>query len=259
MSLSFSCQAWAAWAPGLENAADWQQWLAAPQPRPPSDDAPALAEVPAMMRRRIDRLGRMALQVAYWCQAPATANDPAPALVFASRYGDVARSVGLLGQLASAEPLSPIGFSMSVHNAIAALYSIVRADTQSYSTVAAGAETIHAAVTEALGLLADGHAQVLLVYYDEPLPAPFAHFGATEDFARAWACRLSLAQAGDGELLQLQVEPSAPDQARAHCGLPPDLEVLRFLLSHTPELQQCLGARTWRWQRRCAPSEAPHA
>jgi hypothetical protein len=47
-------------------------------------------------------------------------------LVFASRHGDVARSMDLLGALVSDQPLSPTGFGLSVHNAIAALYSIAR-------------------------------------------------------------------------------------------------------------------------------------
>jgi hypothetical protein len=77
-------------------------------------------------------------------------------LVFASRHGDVARSMDLLGALASDQPLSPTGFGLSVHNAIAALYSIARGHRGNYLALAAGQATVEAACLEAAGLLADG-------------------------------------------------------------------------------------------------------
>ena len=87
------------------------------------DSQAALAEIPAMQRRRIERLGRMAIQAACWCEDGQGADSQVP-LVFASRHGDVARSMDLLGSLVADQPLSPTGFGLSVHNAIAALYSI---------------------------------------------------------------------------------------------------------------------------------------
>lgn len=72
-----------------------------------------------MQRRRIERLGRMAIQTACWCQEAEESGVP---LVFASRHGDVARSMELLEALAADEPPSPTTFGLSVHNAIAALY-----------------------------------------------------------------------------------------------------------------------------------------
>ena len=73
-----------------------------------------------MQRRRIERLGRMAIQTACWCQEAEESGVP---LVFASRHGDVARSMELLEALAADEPPSPTTFGLSVHNAIAALYN----------------------------------------------------------------------------------------------------------------------------------------
>ena len=122
--MGFTIQRWAAWAPGLVEPAAWEAWLTKPHALP-AEGTPALTEMPAMMRRRVDRLGRIALQASY--QAHVDAPD-APVL-FASRYGDLGRSVELLTQLARSEPLSPTSFSLSVHNAIGALYSI-RAGTR---------------------------------------------------------------------------------------------------------------------------------
>jgi len=239
MTIRFSLDRWAAWAPGLPDAEAWQAWLAAPRPLP-DEGLPALAEMPAMMRRRLERLGRIALQAAYWGQ-----DDAAPCpIVFASRHGDSVRTVALLRQLAAEDGLSPTAFSLSVHNAIGALFSIARQDPTSYTAVALGEETAEAAFTEALGLLADGEPCVLVVCYDEPLPEPFDGFNRSDEFPRAWACRLSRAQAGG---LSLETLP-AQAEARA-TDLPPDLTVLRFLLSTETTLEHTVGARTWRWQR----------
>lgn len=126
--IEFSIVDWAAWAPGLSERSQWLGWADAPYP-PQGEDTPALAEIPAMQRRRIERLGRMAIQAACWCEDGQGADSQVP-LVFASRHGDVARSMDLLGALASDQPLSPTGFGLSVHNAIAALYSIARGQRQ---------------------------------------------------------------------------------------------------------------------------------
>jgi hypothetical protein len=159
---------WSAYADGLTRHDDWLRWAKGfPQlPRPLVETVPPLMEMPAMMRRRVDRLGRLACQVAYWCQAPAGAP-----MVFASRYGDATRSLALLGDLVQGQPLSPAGFGLSVHNAVSALYSIAQGHTDNTVVVAGGRASVAAALTEAAALLADGAPEVLVVYYEAPLPA----------------------------------------------------------------------------------------
>ena len=152
MRIQFTIAEWAAWAPGLETADAWRVWARQPFP-PHGQGTPALGEVPAMQRRRIDRLGRMAIQTAYWCQRAEAEGIP---FVFASRHGDVACSVELLESLSRRETLSPTSFGLSVHNAIAALYSIVRGERGNYLALAAGHATPEAALVEAAGLLGDG-------------------------------------------------------------------------------------------------------
>ncbi|MGA9521560.1 MAG: beta-ketoacyl synthase chain length factor [Myxococcaceae bacterium] len=242
MTVDFAIDRWAAWAPGLSDPTAWQSWLSRPYPLS-GGSVPALSEMPAMMRRRVERLGRVALQAAYACQEPAAES----AVVFASRYGDLARSVELLTQLAESAPLSPTSFSLSVHNAIGALYSIARGDTAGYSAVASGPETVEAAFVEACGLLSDGAKDVLVVVYDEPIPAPWQKFAEYADFPRAFACRVRAAQGGTGLHLSCHTEPEA-EEASAE-ALPPDLAALRFLVSDAERFEHRVGHRCWRWQR----------
>ena len=239
MTVRFSVEGWAAWAPGLGDQASWSAWLSDPRTLT-GDDVPELAEMAPMARRRLDRLGRAALQVAYWV-APKTTGAP---LVFASRYGDIARSVALLGDLARGEPLSPSSFSTSVHNAIAAMFSIARQDRTAYTAVAAGEETVEAAIVEALGYLTEGATEVVVVSYDESLPSPFDAFSSEGEFTRAWACRL-VAAPDDG----LSLTPMLTAAPAGNADLPADLAALRFLTTDAAEYRNTVGARTWQWQR----------
>lgn len=235
--LQFRIKQWAAWAPGLDNQNAWQAWLANPGFNFP-DDNPALSEMPAMLRRRAGRLGKVALQPAYWALEN---NEPCP-VIFASRYGDMSQAVDLLSQLDREALVSPAAFSMSVHNAIGALFSIARKDHGAYTAVAAGEETIEAAFAEAQAQLADGANGVMVVYYEEPLPPALHCFALPHEFPRAFACYLVPASSG----ICLNTEIS--DGGR-NSDLPADLAALRFLLSDDPIYKHTTGGRTWVWQR----------
>lgn len=234
---------WAAWAPGRQERAAWQAWAAAPD-LPAGEQAPPLAEVPAMQRRRIERLGRMAIQAAYWCQQAEAGGWP---LVFVSRHGDVQRSLDLLVQQARGEPLSPTGFGLSVHNAVAAQYSIMRGDRGNYTALAAGHAGVEAALVEASALLADGAPGVLLVAYDAPLPAAYAGFRDEPEAPFAWSWQLRAH--GPGVRLGLTWETDGGVAAPPLARLPAALEALRFLLSNEDTRSHRCDGLHWQWRR----------
>ncbi|SEL71048.1 Beta-ketoacyl synthase, N-terminal domain [Roseateles sp. YR242] len=186
-----------------------------------------------MTRRRLDPMGRAALQVAFEAQGPASTGP----VVFASRWGEITRSVSLLRELTQGEPLSPTAFSLSVHNASSAVYSIARNDTANFAAISAGPCSSAAGVCEALGLLADGAQRVLVVSVEAPLPAPYEPFETHPLPIRAWAALIE-----SGGNLRLE---AAPAQAFPDEPLPSDLAVLRFLTGATPMLHQ----PGWRWTR----------
>ena len=240
--IEFCVTEWAAWAPGVETQEAWRAWALAPA-LPAGGDMPALPEVPAMQRRRIDRLGRMAVQVAYWC---AQAEDAGLPLVFASRHGDVRRSLELLQQQARGEPMSPTQFGLSVHNAIAALYSIVRGQHGNYLALAAGKATAATAMIEAAGLLADGAPEVLVVVYDACLPEAYAAFVDEVQADHAWCWRVRAD--GEGQRLSLDWQ-MAEDDAAITPALPASLEVLRFVLAGDAACTQLADGLRWHWLR----------
>lgn len=242
--IGFSVREWSAWAPGLVDRDAWRAWAAAPW-LPTGDATPALAEVPAMQRRRIERLGRMAIQAAFWCQQ---AEDSGLPLVFASRHGDVARSMELLEALATAQPPSPTTFGLSVHNAIAALYSILRCERGNYLALAGGMATVEAACVEAAALLADGAPEVMLVVYDAPLPTVYAGFADEPDAGFAWCWRIG-GRDVSAPTLTLEWEGDDGGGSPLASTLPHGLDVLRFLLAGDASLRWHCDGSVWQWRR----------
>lgn len=248
MAIEFGIRAWAACAPALQSPEAWQAWSRAPW-LPDGTDVPALTAMAPMLRRRVNAIGRAALHPAYAVTVPSPAVPGTPA-VFASRHGDTRRAFEMLSELAAGEPLSPTAFGLSVHNAIGALFTIDRGDASNLQAVAAGRDTVEAAVTEACGLLADGAQEVLLVCYDAPMPEAYAEFADEPACLFGWAWRIGPPSAGE-PVWQLDiVAPCREDNAdTAHAVLPHALDVLRFMLAGEAELRHRGERAIWRWQR----------
>lgn len=244
MSLRFNIVEWAAYAPGLHDQAAWLAWSAESY-LPKGDDVPALLEISAMQRRRLERVGRTALQVAYWCQSAEVVDIP---LVFASRHGDIQRTYEMLEALARSEVLSPTHFGLSIHNAIVAQYSIARALEQNYLAVAAGKSTAEAAVIEAIGLLHDGAEEVMIVMYDGLLPESYQIFNNENCVEYAWAWRVKKASAGSSSF-SLDLIKASEHEAGTKSDLPHGLDVMRFILSNQNNLHLNDDSRHWCWRR----------
>lgn len=224
-----------AWAPGIDCPEDWLAW-ADHRRDIASEGTPAVSTMPPMLRRRLDRLGRMALETAY-----ATLGEQRDIpMLFCSRHGELARSAALLQELAKGNPLSPMAFSTSVHNAIMGLFSIARQEGVSGSALSAGREGVMHALVEACALLADGSPAVLLVCYDDLLPACYQAFTDEADRPYAWAALLTPDQ-GERYALRWQ-RPTATSHADT---TPQALSLLRFLLRQDEQLQLPGHQREW--------------
>jgi len=216
-AVSFSIVSDAAWAPGVETREAWLAW-ANHGCRIDGDGEPPVRAMPAMQRRRAGMLGKMALQVAYECLG-ARMHVPT---VFCSRHGEVSRSVELLGELAKGEPLSPMSFGLSVHNAAGGLFSIARGDQSNNMALSARRSTVEHGVIEACGLLADGEQAYAWAWLIEP--------PGQDVVSLAWS-------ASD--------ECVGPDADQAS----PGLDILRFHLRGDQGLRRRCGKQTWQWSR----------
>ena len=63
--INFNIAQWRAWAPGLDSVDAWRDWCQAPTLLAQSDAAPDVSFLPAMQRRRLSRLARMAFSVGW--------------------------------------------------------------------------------------------------------------------------------------------------------------------------------------------------
>ena len=247
MATRFAIRHWAAIAPGLRTPDDWLAWASSPFRPEGAAEAPLLA-MPAMQRRRVERVGRLALQVAFDVDGDGEAPDFATRpMVFASRHGDVLRSVGLLETLDRNEPLSPTQFGLSVHNAVAAQYGIARGSTAPYSAVAGGRFSAEAGLLEALAFLDEGHEEVLLVVYDEPPPALFERDADEPPVPFAWAMRLVRAASGFDLASSSPIDASRDLSLGLCTAVPHGLGVLAFLLKPRAAWRVAADGAAWHW------------
>ncbi|AJO76181.1 beta-ketoacyl synthase chain length factor [Pseudomonas sp. MRSN 12121] len=236
--INFNIAQWRAWAPGLESVDDWQAWSRQPIALESSDAAPDVSFLPAMQRRRLSRLARMAFSVG-WPLAEGLEQLP---LVFVSRHGETPRTFDILSDLAADQPLSPTQFSLSVHNAVIGLWSIMRGETSEMTALAAAGDGLEHGMLEAAALLTEGTPAVLLVIAEEQPPAAYATW--IDDVPFPYALGLLLTP---GQQWQLTLDTTT--EQIPHAGWPHALNLLRTLLGEQTSCQHAWKNRVWNWQR----------
>ncbi|ARD20681.1 beta-ketoacyl synthase chain length factor [Shewanella japonica] len=192
MQLVFDILSWGAWSLDFQDKESWRQWDNAVTPTTENKTSPALAHVPAMQRRRFSRLTKMMLTAAHDCQPAKHCRS-----VFASRHGELTRTLGLLQDIVDKEALSPLAFSQSVHNTASGIYGIVSGNTAASTSVAAGEESLSQAMIEAFAQLAENPEPVLLVFGDDPVPPIYNQY--TQEYELPLAMGLYLAPANSTE------------------------------------------------------------
>ena len=148
----------------------------------------AIEHIPAMQRRRLSGLAKLAMNSAM----QTLATQHADYIVWVSQYGDEAKTLNILADVLSEQTPSPTQFSTSVHNAISGLYSILCQDATPATSLAG---SWNDGLIEAYAWLKTRPEarQVLLVYYDEALPDIYAEHQPFAAFAMA--AMISLAPA----------------------------------------------------------------
>jgi len=133
---------------------------------------PCLDEVEPLQRRRLSPLARGVLHCAGRLGGKGDLR-----MVFASRHGESARTLGLLRDLAAGTELSPALFAMSVHNAVPGLLTILRGNRAACTALSAGAESFGYGLLEAFAAWkAEPGTPLLLLYGEEPLPELWTPF-----------------------------------------------------------------------------------
>ena len=220
MPIHFKVSKWSAWVQG-----DSRGLSVADTPPP----------IPAMLRRRLGTVGRAAAGLVM-DTLPAQAN---PVVVFCSRHGDIERTLKVLHSLTCEEPVSPMDFSLSVHNAIAGILSIHNGVTAGISSISACGEELVPALLEAAAFLSADCRQVMCVHCEVPLPEIFH---ADEPGLAYASCYILSADEG----VSLTLSHAGEEREAAPSGsLPPALQFHEFLGSAQANLAITHNGGRW--------------
>ena len=245
-------RAWEAWAgPLLADKKAWREWAASdPEWNSVLTQTPPVSPMPPLLRRRADPADRLGLEVAF--RLAPSARIPT---VFASRHGQVARSVSMLQARNAGEPASPMDFSLSVHNAAAGQYSIAKGDRSPSSSLSSRGESFTAALLEAQGMVLEGHDEVLVVMSDSMPPGIFREGWDREPAGYAFGLILGAAESGpagggkaggNSETFEMSLGES---EAGADSALPQALVFLKALAGGGRRASWSRGGRRWDWVR----------
>lgn len=250
MDIALPLAAWSAWAPDKTSISAWQAWAESdsfraghPDDSPLSETTakPDISAIPAPNRRRLSHLSRMAFASAALCSD--SLRDQV-CCVFASRHGELARTLDIVQAILASEDVSPTDFSHSVHSTSLGLFSIFVKNREASTLVTAGEDTFGMALLEVdIYLSRFPDKPVLLVFFDEKLPAPLAAAAkAVEDtFSLAL---LFEAGAAPNIGIQFSHNPSGNGDERN-----PGLDFLKFHLSGATESTISTNRTNWRWKR----------
>ena len=245
--LRLAVRGWAAWAPGRETATAWRAWAGAAEAAQgdPSAAEGASVTLPMMLRRRATPLGQKIIGSALALESAVRDGR----YVFASRHGEMSRTIRVLSDMAAGDPPSPAEFSMCVHHGLAGLLSIHAGNRKGHTALAAGADSFGYGLLEAAACLAENPDEpVLLIYGDEPLPEPYDAFRDQPE-ATALPVTLALALAppdqGKDTIMVSAVSRRLEDQS-AGCVVS---SFLRFLLSGQHSAAGPGGRMRWNWSR----------
>jgi len=167
----------AAWAPGVENSGEWNEWAQgrreiASGGKGQGTQVPAITFTDSLFRRRLSQISRMTVQVVHDL-LPVGENTK---MLFVSFRGELARQYQINKMLIEEKSLMPAAFSLSVFNAPPALASIALGLKGGYSALYPGNNSFAAGLAAAEAALFSDTGELIFVYADEEAPPEYGCF-----------------------------------------------------------------------------------
>lgn len=241
MKVAFTILDWQASAPGLSRHEQWRAWSRAALAINADGPLPDCPHLPMMTARRLSAGSRLAVDNSL---ALLERYHPG-AVVFTSRHGELERNQRILDALARDRSISPTDFTMSVHNAAVGSLTIVAKAPLVYTSLAAGEDSFQQGLVEAQVLLNSGYPRVLLVDFDNHIPAFYHPFLAPGTPSYPYAVALLLTT---GESLRCAGEPA--EETPAPRRLPQSLAFLHGWLGGQTAFTLTGERLRWNWSCR---------
>ena len=238
MKTSFHLKRWAGWVSRSEVEGSGDQFSESLM----VSDTPDVSVIPPMLRRRLNFLGKAcAAQVL----RVVSDNQQVP-LVYCSRHGDIERTLSVLEELAEDKLVSPMQFSLAVHNAICGVLSIQLGNRSAVSALVSDNGGVVPVLLEAMGLLAENRADsILCLISDLPLPEVYRDENTPPDFSYAVSFVLSKSEGSRFSLSPV----SDGDSSNASSDCPP-VALIEYLDSASiPHMDIVENGCLWRLER----------
>jgi len=160
-----------AWAPGIENAKEWEEWAQGKREILSVTDSPEILYTDSKFRRRLSQISKMTVQVVHDLLP---VNDDTK-MIFLSFRGELSRQYKVNKMIIEDSSILPAAFSLSVFNAPAALASMAFGLKGGYSAIYPGENSFTSGLSLAqAAFFGDESEQLLFVYADEKIPAEYA-------------------------------------------------------------------------------------
>ena len=228
---------WSFWSPESPDPAGWSDYWA-------DDDAirktgePDPSVIPAMQRRRLSRLSKMALAAAL----DASSDMAIDYSIFCSQHGEIVKTSALLSSISQGVELSPTAFAQSVHNTSSGLFTVISKTHTASSSIASGPNTFAYGWIEAQAYLhRNPNHRVLLVDFDEVIPDEYQSYSdrVMTDYALALVLR-----APDEGGMDMTSAPPGDDEP-----LPQGPLFLAWERSTSASFSLTTDGRGWQWDR----------
>ncbi len=235
--LRLQVEHWSFWSPESSDPAGWvRHWQTTGAEHLSGD--PDASAIPAMQRRRMSRLSRMALAAAL----DAICGETVDYSIFCSQHGEIVRTSALLLSITQGIELSPTAFAQSVHNTASGLFTVIAKTNAPSSSIASGANTFAYGWMDAQAYLAENPShRVLLVDFDEMIPDEYQPYSNQVISDHALALVLRVAETGGVGVI---CTPPGEDQQ-----LPQGPLFLAWQQSDAATLSLTTEGQGWRWDR----------
>jgi hypothetical protein len=161
-----------AWAPGVENSGEWDEWAHGRREIVCHAKSPAIAFTDSLFRRRLSQISKMTVQVVHDL-LPVEENTK---MFFVSFRGELSRQYQINKMLIEEKSLMPAAFSLSVFNAPAALASIALGLKGGYSALYPGNNSFATGLVAAEASCSKEAGELIFVYADEQAPPEYGRY-----------------------------------------------------------------------------------